>query len=67
MSAEAGVVDVLVEGAELLARGRLVAERRDHGETAVGLLDVGVEAANAGPLGDEQPLRTSRDRPRRQQ
>ncbi len=49
-------VHVVVVLAELLLRVGAVTERLDDGEPAVRLLDVGVEAAGVGPLGDEQAL-----------
>ena len=54
LGAEAGLVDVVVEFAELLLGQRAVAERLDDGEAAVGLLDVRVEPAGVAPLRDEQ-------------
>ncbi len=56
LRAKAGVVHVVVELAELFLRHGPVTEGLDHGEAAVGLLDVGVEPAGVGPLRDEQPL-----------
>ena len=44
LGTETGLVDVIVEPAELLACRGLMAERLDDGESAVGLFDVGVEA-----------------------
>ncbi len=57
------MVDVRVELTELLLRGGPVPEGLDHGEAAVGLLDVSVQPAGVGPLGDEHPLRAACDRP----
>ena len=56
LRAETGLVHIVVEATELVFGRRELSERSDHGETAVGLFDVGVEPAGVGPLGDEQSL-----------
>ncbi len=61
LRATAGVVDVGVEVAELVLGMGAVTKRLDQGEAAVGLLDVGVEPPDVGPLRDEQPLRAAGD------
>ena len=61
LRAEARAVEPLVLLVELLDRAPAPTEDLHERVTAVHLLDVAVQGAGLGPLGDELPLRAARD------
>ena len=61
MGSIAGLVEALVLRVERLDGLSLASERLDDGVARMHLLDVAVEGAGGGPLGNELPLRTPDD------